>query len=777
MPFHTCLRRSSIPKKPSGFAFSLFGPKIRRFLQVFTARPVLSRILGGLFLFWPLGLRAQAPAPSTQTPAEPPPVVAATPQNNNEVTIQAESQTRIGSHDYQAKGKVEVHYQDILLKADEIWGNDETHDVEGQGNVYFEQGTQKIWGERFKFNFISRTGTFYQAKGRADPGFIFDAQEVDKLDEDRYRVRKGLVTACEDKVPKWSFHVEEAIIRKEHNARMKKTIFRIKKLPLLYTPYLTAPTDHLKRQSGFLIPTTGGSTQKGRMIGDAFYLTLGRSADILTQAEYFSLRGMAGGVEFNARPNEKTRIYAREFFAIDRQGDGGQLTRILADTTTEKGVHAAADIFAVSSQQFLQTWSNSFATVARPDEVSSAFLSKSNEDFSFNIFGERRLTLYPVKPVTTRTLPSFDLFGHNRQFKEWPIYWSFDTSIDGLSRTDQYISTSPMVQRFDFHPRVTIPFQKFSFFSFTSTVGFRETFYSERLDSESTTGVSGQNLSRSSFDFEGQLEGPSLEKIFYFKGTPVKHVIEPELTYRFVSGVGEFAETIRFDEKDVLADTSEVEYDLTNRFFTKRKMSDGTVAASEVLSIRIGQRYFFDPTFGGALVPGQRNVFSPLDSFTAFAFENIVRNWSPVIMRVRYTPAERYAVDFRMDYDPVENTLRASSISGSTYLSRGFISLTYYNTRNLPPNQYASNQVRTTFGYGNSLRQGFNAAFGVDYDFTTSQLQHSVSQLTYNWDCCGVAVEYMQFNFGIRHESQVRFSFWLKNIGSFGNIRKQERLF
>ncbi len=729
-----------------------------------------------ILLLWPFQLSAEGQNPIAATTVQPP-SISSPPPGSDEVTIQAETQTRLGKHDYQAKGKVEVRYQDMLLRADEVWGNDETHEVEGQGNVYFEQGTQKVWGERFKFNFFSKTGAFYRAKGRVDPGFLFDAEEVDKLADDQYRVLKGIVTACEEKVPKWTFHVEEAIIRKEHNAKLKQTVFRIKKIPLLYSPYLITPTDQLKRQTGFLIPVTGNSSDKGRMFGDAFYLTLGRSADVLTQAEYFSLRGWGGAVEFNARPNEKTRIFAREFFVSDRLGNGGQLTRILADTTSEKGYHAAADIFATSSQNFLQTWSNSFSTLTRPDEVSSAFLTKDSPDFSLNVFGERRLTLYPVKPVTTRTLPSFDLFGLNRQIKEWPFFWSFDTAVEGLSRIDQYITTSPLVQRFDFYPRLTIPLRKFSLFNFTSSFGFRETFYSERMDPESSTGVSPQHLTRTSFDFQGRLDGPSFEKIFNVGGKQVKHVIEPEVTYRFVNGVSDFAEIIRFDERDVLADTSEVEYDLTNRFFSKRKMSDGSMTTSEVLSIRIGQRYFFEPTFGGALVPGQRNVFSPLDGLTAFAFENEVRNYSPVILRVRYTPVERYAVDFRMDYDPVVRMFRASSLSGSAYLSKGFISLSYYNTPNLPPNQYASNQVRATIGYGNSLRQGFNAAFGVDYDFTTSQLQHSVSQLTYNWDCCGVSLEYMQYNFGIRQENAIRFSFSLKNIGSFGNIRKQERLF
>jgi LPS-assembly protein len=70
-----------------------------------------------------------------------------------------------------------------------------------------------------------------------------------------------------------------------------------------------------------------------------------------------------------------------------------------------------------------------------------------------------------------------------------------------------------------------------------------------------------------------------------------------------------------------------------------------------------------------------------------------------------------------------------------------------------------------------------NVAFSSNYDITARQLQYSTSQLAYNWDCCGVALEYRQFDFGARNESQFRFSFSLKNIGSFGNLRKQERLF
>ncbi|PYV38249.1 MAG: hypothetical protein DMG06_26170, partial [Acidobacteria bacterium] len=187
--------------------------------------------------------------------------------------------------------------------------------------------------------------------------------------------------------------------------------------------------------------------------------------------------------------------------------------------------------------------------------------------------------------------------------------------------------------------------------------------------------------------------------------------------------------------------------------------------------------YFFDPTFGGALVPGRRNVFFPLNTLTAFAFEDGYRRFSPIISRVRFTPAQRYSVDFRMDYDPQYQRLRASSISGSASISNNSVALTYYNTRNLPPTQFPSNQVRATLVHGNSLRPGVNAGSSLIYDFNAHTFKYSNSQLAYNWDCCVVALELRQFNLGARVESQVRFTFSLKNIGSFGNLRKQERLF
>jgi hypothetical protein len=54
-----------------------------------------------------------------------------------------------------------------------------------------------------------------------------------------------------------------------------------------------------------------------------------------------------------------------------------------------------------------------------------------------------------------------------------------------------------------------------------------------------------------------------------------KHLIEPYITYRTIRGIGdEFNNIIRFDERDAVANTNEIEYAVVNRFFTNRRVSD-----------------------------------------------------------------------------------------------------------------------------------------------------------------------------------------------------------
>ena len=112
---------------------------------------------------------------------------------------------------------------------------------------------------------------------------------------------------------------------------------------------------------------------------------------------------------------------------------------------------------------------------------------------------------------------------------------------------------------------------------------------------------------RSAREFKLDLVPPSFSRVFNRKswlGDKLKHVIEPRVTYEYVTGIGQdFNKIIHFDETDLLSNTNEVTYSLTNRLYAKRGDD-----VTEVFSWELSQARYFDPTFGGAIVAGERNV-------------------------------------------------------------------------------------------------------------------------------------------------------------------------
>ena len=69
-----------------------------------------------------------------------------------------------------------------------------------------------------------------------------------------------------------------------------------------------------------------------------------------------------------------------------------------------------------------------------------------------------------------------------------------------------------------------------------------------------------------------EIRPPALDRVYdrEFLGRKWKHVIEPRVIYRYVTGVDNFSRILRFDERDILSNTSEVEYAVVNRLYAKR---------------------------------------------------------------------------------------------------------------------------------------------------------------------------------------------------------------
>ena len=383
------------------------------------------------------------------------------------------------------------------------------------------------------------------------------------------------------------------------------------------------------------------------------------------------------------------------------------------------------------------------------------------------------LSVTPETAVVLRSAPGVRLSSvEQAPWERWPIYFGFATSAEALYRSEPSFTTPSAVQRFEFAPRVTMPLRWGPWLGVMPTFVVRSTQYGAQLSAGT---VVGQSLRRTTGEVTVDVRPPSIARVWEHGDSKWKHVVEPQVVYRYVRGVNSFGRFIRFDESDTLTDTNELEYGVTQRFFRRNASGGG----DEIVSWRVMQKYYFDPTFNGAIVAGQRNVFQALNSITPYAFADTARRFSPVVSDLRVTPGGRYDAQLRMDIDPLRGRITAigTLIRVKPY-KEAFVTLAHFSTDAVPALQPRSNQIRALVGYGELNRLGWNGSFGVSYDVNQGFMQNQIVQVSYNGRCCGIGFEYRRLALGtVRSENQFRVALLIANLGTFGSLRRQEKIF
>lgn len=735
------------------------------------------------------------------------------------------------------EGNVDARIGTYRLQADKVTVYDATNKVIAEGNVVFDQGDQqRITGSRAEWNYKTKTGFFLNSTGYSNQTndgtrMYFTADRVDKISLDTIIITNGEITACDEEVPKWSFRAKKARIKAGDKAKLSSPTFRIKNLPVIYLPYASLSLKHDDRQSGFLTPTFSASGAKGFRISEAYYLTLGRSADFTIRGDLFSQRGLGIGGDLRTRANSRSFLNIGFYAVKDRMfgpkedathpDQGGSSFYIDAVHYFPNGFLAAADVNITSNLAFRQIFSDSIQAAISPEERSQVFINKNYHAYSFNLRLNSQATSLQNSQIRIRELPSVSLDRRPSPlhwFKNVPVYYSFETAVEGVSRKEtpsdlatfraeagrDPIITPSIVQRFDLHPNIAIPLN-FSGWSLTTTLGARATYYSNSIDP--VTGlVTPRDVVRGYGELEFDLRPPALARNFRREDGSVRfrHVIEPYVIYRRVAGIDNFNQILRFDYVDAIADTNEIEYGISNRFYTRRsietvgkkaeraareKKASLATQPYEALTITIRGKYFFDPYFGGALVPGRRNQFAPIDTFSGFTYGAVPRKFSPLNVDVRYRPSEHLFADFRTDLDTHGGSMRA--MSATFGLNRSLVQAfsTFYYTRavELIPSlaQYANaagrepgtlrgSQWSPSVFLGNRDK-GLFGGLSLFFDFqkhpfagSNRSLISSTATLGYTWKCCSVTVQDYTFNVGLRNENRIVFAFRLNGIGTFG---------
>jgi LPS-assembly protein len=705
-----------------------------------------------------------------------------------------------------ADDDVDIHYAGQRLRADHIEYNDQTTEAFARGHVQYDYENQHLEADEAHYNVGTGRGTFLNVRGtvkierRPNPTILitdnplyFEARQVERFGNDFYIIHQAWITVCDPRQPKWQFYAPRARVRVGKSMALINTNFRLFRVPLIWMPYATAPAGPKIRQSGLLVPVAGNSTSKGFVFGDEFYWAPVDWMDATLGAQYLSRRGSEERGQVRLTPWEGTSLRYNYFGVIDREHQGGHQQRFVAQSLLPHDWRFVADVNELSSLTFQLAFSPTYGEAINSDIRSSIFLTNNFRGFSLNLasLSDRSfLNTNPEMSVILRNAPQGRFASVEQQpWRSLPVYFAFDASAGSLKRNDigfaptaTYIpiETPGFVPRMEFAPRVTLPFHFGPWLNATTTAALRTTYYGASLTPSGV--VSTQALTRNDGEFTVDLRLPTFERFFdpvtSDKTKPrkrYKHTIEPHITYRNVTGIDNFPQFIRFDSDATRSDTNEVEFGVAQRFWRK----SGDDQPEELLSWSLAQKHYFDPTFGGAIFNNQRNVLEPLDSVTPFAFALGPRNSSPLVSDFRIMPGGLFDTESLLEYDPqLHKVTVIGTLAKIKPYREFFATIAHFRLQADPILQPLSNQVRVLMGYGSETRRGFNVTTGISYDITNSVLQNQLVQISYNGKCCGIALEYRRIELGqVRNDNQFRVAFIIANIGTFGNLRHQEKIF
>jgi LPS-assembly protein len=784
--------------------------------------------------------------------AQQPPAIPLDLQNSEEIVRSRADSQQIGKDTYRLRGHVEVTYRGMKLTADEVTYDGASGEVVGTGNVLFTDPRSHIVADEVHYNIRTQKGWFSNGRGflRSNPHarpkalytenpyyiqtdrskvlytenpFYVQGEEVVRLDENTYTVKNGRFTTCDCEAKGWSFSASEAKLELDDKAFARGSVIRFLGVPVFYLPFVATSIARKPRHTGFLLPHVGTSSQKGTVVGAGFFWAISPSLDLLLGLENYSLRGPAPRAQFRAKPSDATQLTVDYFQVIDREKNPqtrapGESLKAVGDTTDlPYGFRGVANVDYVSSLAFRETYSPTFTEAVNSEAHQVGFVTKDFGAYSFNIYASRYQDFLPIQQVPTNSIiirqtPEFSFLGMDKQAGESPFYFSFQTSAGAVGRTELGLDLPSLSERLDLHPEVTLRLKEFWGFHFTPSAGVDAARYGISLETTSPTlettpaplGTTPPPLSRLLGDLSLDLRPPSFEKIFARSlwGRRLKHVVEPDVVYRLVKARNpeELANVVRYDDLDILCQTNEVEYSLTNIILARKDVPDGTAnppQARELISWRIAQKYYFDPTFGGVLGPDSPTVWEPTLSLTGFHFIP-GRRMSPVVSDLKVAPFSFYDTELKVDLSPYGGGILDAGIT--SHVRRGVYGLAFTdfyinkNTYVNPLSESASSPSTTTTTsatpttsyhflnllatFGDFNRKGLSGALGLNYNLVQKIAQGGVAQLSYNFGCFGLNVEYQRFSLGtVRQENVFRLAISLANIGTFGDFKPRDRLY
>ncbi len=503
-----------------------------------------------------------------------------------------------------------VYKVQTTIKADWMVYDVTLNTIKARGNISVEADGQSIYAEQATVNLEQETGTFENATIIGDEKDVhLEGEVIEKIGFKTYHIENGWIITCkipDDKTPPWSFAASDAIIEQDGYAVLKHARFRIKDVPVFYSPWLAVPAKN-KRETGFLLPEISSAENSGFGFNLPFFWNISDSTDLTIYTQYFANRGYMPGLEFRYITDPDDKGMAMANYIHDELSDPSETEyyedtgythdnmdrywfRAKADQDFGTAWTSRLDLDIVSDRDYLNEFNTGLTGFERSNEefldTFGRSLENRTDDQRTNAFSIQRawgptslearlLAINDVRqdeepsddpdatprPTPLWNLPSIDYTGTMPLENLWDLTLQWDTNYYNFWREEGVGG-----HRFDIFPTLSAPLPISPYLESRAEIGIRDTYYIVQEYGEAEW-LEDDSQNRFLYDIHAEV-GSTLIRTFALSGksmTGLSHEVRPYVEYDFIPDVDQ-DDLPRFDAVDRVGEQNQLTYGIDNFF-------------------------------------------------------------------------------------------------------------------------------------------------------------------------------------------------------------------
>jgi LPS-assembly protein len=584
-------------------------------------------------------------------------------------------------------------------------------------------------------------------------------------------------STCSPINPTWQLSAKKIVLNRDTGrGKAYNTWLNFHGTPILYSPYLAFPIDD-RRESGFLFPSFGTSSQSGISLGFPYYWNMASNYDFLFTPTVLSKRGVQLGGQFRYLTHKSQGQIVANYMPYDRAAArlADQIPLLYPNTnpliypnTDRKSFSwqdkhlwsprwtSTVNFNWVGDDYYLEDF-NQPPTIAINQLAQQAQLNYTGDIWNFTTRINRYPTLHPLNqsPVNNpyNSLPEIDLNSTTQDFHGFNV--QIDNQLSYFQRLNDpgELVKPPQALRLNVLPSISYPMRN------------KDAYLIPRVQ----LSLTHYNITNQVTGYQSEIQrttplfsvdsGLYFDRHIHWGKHPYQQTLEPRLFYLnvpyrdqnsipiFDSALIPFSYdslfmTNRFSGYDRIGDANQISFALTTRFLDQ-------FTGEEKLRASIGEIYYFENRRVFLCSPLERQLSTTgtlcANPFTVVGATSPTEKFSPIAGQINYNVNPLWSTTANIAWDPTSHDIinAAANVQYHPHPNQLFninygrirFGDLFITTPPTPPNSHQNDFNRLGFSFATPLKRQWSTVGGWNYNFSHKYSQSFFYGLQYD-SCC-----------------------------------------